>query len=86
MLVGLTAFFTAWNDPTIPTRTLVSVSMLPALAVLGTRFFGEGFLDAGRAAKPGTPENAARVVRAVGTVVQGVEAVRDAAAPPDGKA
>ncbi len=67
LVVAATAFFTAWTDPSIPTRTLVSVSVLPALAVLGSRFIGEGWKDSAAAAKPGTPEHAARVARSTGT-------------------
>lgn len=51
VLVSLTAFLTAWVDPSISTRTLVTVSVMPGLTVLGTRFIGEGWLDTKR--KPG---------------------------------
>jgi hypothetical protein len=49
-IVGAISFFTLWADPNISTRTLVSGSMLPALTILGTRWFGEGFLDTRKAA------------------------------------
>ncbi len=48
--VAAIQFFTFWTHPKIDTRTLVSISLLPALTMLGTRFFGEGFMDA-RSAK-----------------------------------
>jgi len=51
LLVSAVAFFTAWQDPNIAMRTLVSVAVLPGLSILGARFFGEGWLDSRQAAK-----------------------------------
>lgn len=44
-LVSLTSLLYAWNDPNIPWRSLVSITVLPGLTVLGTRFIGEGWYD-----------------------------------------
>jgi hypothetical protein len=55
LVVSAISFFTLWADPNIGTRTLVSGAVLPGLTILGTRFFGEGFMDSRRAAREALP-------------------------------
>ena len=53
-LVSTTTFLYTWTDPNIPWKSLLSISLIPGLTILGTRFIGEGWYDvaaAKRAAK-----------------------------------
>lgn len=50
-LVSTASFLTLLPDPNISWRTLVSGTFLPAVTVLGLRWFGEGWYDTKKAAE-----------------------------------
>lgn len=52
VLVSLTTFLYTWTDPSIPWKSLVSISLIPGLTILGTRFIGEGWYDSARNKRP----------------------------------
>lgn len=61
-LVMLFTLLSVWTNTNLTHRELISLSVLPGLMVLGTRFIGEGWYDTKQAQKVGTPEAAARQV------------------------
>lgn len=44
-MVSTITFLYTWTDPAIPWKSLVSISVIPGLMVLGTRVLGEGWYD-----------------------------------------
>ena len=52
-LVSAIMFLTYWTDPRLSWKTLISISLIPGLTILGTRVLGEGWLYTVKKIKPG---------------------------------